>query len=410
MTTRILQFGTGVLLRGLCDDIIDRARTDTDHPWTGSVAVVQSTGAARADALAKGPYPLLTRGLRKGEPVRTQRDIACITHAFAAERDWSDVTDLVRTPELTTIISNTTEAGLQPDPDDVPDDAVPKSFPAKLLRLLHTRHDAGLPPPVVVPCELIEHNGSILRNVLLDLCARFETPANVRTWIERDTLFADTLVDRICTRPEEPDAHELATVVEPFAMWAIAAPERAHPDLCFTWNTPGGILTDDVTPYFVRKVRVLNGAHTAVVNLGMLAGHETMRELCADELFSALLRTVLDREIVPPLVEAGVPDVRAFAAEVLDRFANPFTAHRLADIANGTAAKIDIRLVPTVNAHGTPPPCVCLGIAAWLERSGSDASEAWSGSMRTAVAHWRDELGRLGVRGAIESAVRASGG
>ncbi|MEO1128880.1 MAG: hypothetical protein AAFX05_04130, partial [Planctomycetota bacterium] len=238
---RVLQFGTGVLLRGLCCEIIDRALLDPTNPWDGRIMAVQSTGAGRADALeaAACRYGVMVRGLANGEPVRDQRTVGSIARAVAADRDWSDVLDVARSEDLRVIISNTTEAGLRPSDDDAPDDVVPRSYPAKLLRVLTTRFETrpGAAAPVVIPCELIEDNGPVLRRAVLAVADRFGVSADLRRWVANDVIFASTLVDRICTRPEE--GAELDVVVEPFAQWAIQAPSRASESLAFARGVKG---------------------------------------------------------------------------------------------------------------------------------------------------------------------------
>ncbi|MEO1130997.1 MAG: hypothetical protein AAFX05_14995 [Planctomycetota bacterium] len=185
------------------------------------------------------------------------------------------------------------------------------------------------------------------------------------------------------------------------------APSRASESLAFARGVKGVSLVDDVRPYFRRKVMVLNGAHTAIVHLGLLAGHQTMRELCEDELFKRFLRVMLDREILPPLRTDGVPGVEQFASDVLERFANPFAAHKLSDIAAGTEAKIQIRLVPTVTAMGAAAACISLGVAAWLERTTRQPSAAWPESMQRSVLQQADLLRDVGVREAMERMMAA---
>ncbi|MEM1330125.1 MAG: hypothetical protein AAGG07_06155 [Planctomycetota bacterium] len=404
---RVLQFGTGVLLRGLCDEIIDRALNDGSHRWDGAVAVVQSTGTTRADALREsgGRYAVRTRGLTTSGPVDESRTTTCIGESLAAERDWQRVIELARSPDLGVILSNTTEAGLHPSEADRPDDPVPLSYPAKLLRVLLERARTGLPGLIVIPCELVERNGDVLRTAVETLAGRFGVHKDEASWIRDEVVFASSLVDRICTRPSAAKPSDLGVVIEPFAQWVIEARESDRKRLSFAQGVAGAELVDNVDPYFTRKVRVLNGAHTSIVNLGLLAGMSTVRELCDDPDFEAFLSAVLDRDILPPLVAAGVPGVREFAAGVVDRFANPFAVHRLSDIASGTETKIRVRLLPTIAAHGSPPPCLSLGLAAWLAQEQRTAPLEWPAPVRRAVSEWTRVLESRGVRESMNRAI-----
>lgn len=383
---RVLQFGTGRLLRGLCADAFDRANADADVPWEGSVAAVQSTGSHRADLINErdGRFSLRVQGLIAGREMESTRENGVITRAFSADRDWPAVRTLARSPDLDLIISNTTEAGLQ-DPsaaDDLAASTPPPSFVGKLLAVLVERFDAHPDRALtVVPCELIESNGRILRNAVLGHADRCAIDPDAAAWISTRVRFADSLVDRICTSPGV-DADPLDTVVEPYALWAIRDQDGAAGPLAFAAATgsthectgrAGASVHADIGPFYGRKVRVLNGAHIAVVHLGLLAGLETVVDVMHTGETRRFLDALLQREILPALTHDGIEDGPAFAADVVDRFANPHLAHALAEIEKGSAQKVGIRLGPTSIAHaartGSAPGLIALSLAAWSERT-----------------------------------------
>ena len=397
MSVRILQFGTGRLLRGLCDEIIDRAG------GAGAVCAVQSTGTGRVDTLRSmdHAFGVRTCGLRGGREVDETRTVTAIGRALAAERDWDDLLGVARDPDLGVVISNTTEAGLSAEDEDAAA-RTPVTFPGKLLAVLRARAEAfGCDParaPVVVPCELVERNGEVLRTSVLELADRFGVDPAVRAWIADEVCFADTLVDRICTEPG--DGPPLETVVEPFAQWAIGGSERVRTAAWFEGH--GCEVVDDVSPLFVRKVRVLNGAHTALVAIGLMLGHETVGSVMGDGLLSRFVDAVLEREIVPTVEAEGVPGVRAFARDVVDRFGNPFHAHRLEEIERGSAAKVPIRLLPTIRGvleMGRIPELLCVSLAAHLVRGGvpEDAAATWPAEIRGRVSDARAAIERGGL-------------
>lgn len=406
---RILQFGTGRLLRGLCGDLIARGGGD------GSVVAVQSTGRGRAEQInaAGGAYTVRTRGVRDGAQIDRAHEVKPYARAFAADSEWESVLEVACDPGLSLIVSNVTEAGLTPN-GEIPGKYPAVTFPGKLLSVLCARAKAfdcdPARAPVVAPCELVGQNGVVVREAVLLLADRFGIDATVRAWIADEVVFASTLVDRICTEPA--GGGPLEVTVEPFAQWAIEASgahaERVRSAVWFAGN--GCEVVDDVTPLFTRKVRVLNGAHTAVVPLGLLLGHSTVGGVMGDLSLRGFVEAVLGQEIVPPLEAAGVPDVCAFAADVIDRFCNPFHEHHLVEIEKGSEAKVPIRLVPTIQASvdsGSVPSLLCVSLAGHLERGCIDASliEELPGVVRDGVARATAAIAAGSLRAHIDELI-----
>jgi tagaturonate reductase len=346
----VLQFGSGRFLRAFADLFIHQA--NAAGQTVGRVVVVQSTGDDRAAALARqgGRYHVVVRGLEGGAVVDRVEPVESVSRSLAAASQWDDVLAVARSPQLGVILSNTTEAGYDLHPDDKPADAPPRSFPAKLLAVLWARWEAGRPGVTVVPCELREHNADLLQGIVLGLARDRQTPEPFRAWLRDGCAWLNTLVDRITTgTPKEHPllaSDALLTVCEPYALWAIQKKPGAEPFL----RHPAVVWTDDVQPYFLRKVRILNGGHTALVIKARPRGFLTVREAATDPELGAWLERLLFEEIVPTL-EGRVEDPAAFARQTLDRFRNPFVEHKLTDIAVHHAAKVQVRLVPTRDEH-----------------------------------------------------------
>ena len=209
-----------------------------------------------------------------------------------------------------------------------------------------------------MPCELVENNGDRLRDLVLQQAARWELPADVIEWIRQGCTWHNTLVDRIVSAPNDDDplaADPLSAVAEPFAEWLIAG----KPGLAELTAHRAVETVDDVYPYALRKVRILNGAHTALVAKALPLGIATVREAVEDERVGPWLRRLLFEEIVPTVADS-VPEAEAFAHDALQRFANPFLDHRLADIALHHETKLQTRLAPTCEEYratfGRQPP------------------------------------------------------
>ena len=342
----VLQFGSGKFLRAFADLFIDDANQSGQA--VGRVVVVQSTGDNRAGSLNRqdGRYHVLVRGLADGVTVDRVQEVGSVSRALVAVNQWNEVLAVARAPHLRYLISNSAEVGYTLNPADNATARPPCSFPAKLLLTLQARHEAGLPGLTILPCELFEQNGDILLNLVLQLAEAWHLPAAFTHWLSHACVWCSTLVDRIVVN--KPDAHPLAAtdalliMAEPFAFWAIDD-QNGRGNL---FRHPAILTTSDVRPYFLRKVRILNAAHTALVNKAMPRGFTTVRAAVLDPEIAAWLERLLFDEIVPTL-EGRVDGPATFAHQVLERFRNPFLEHKLSDIAVYHDAKVKIRLVPT---------------------------------------------------------------
>jgi tagaturonate reductase len=298
---------------------------------------------------------VVVRGLENGQRVDRVQRVESVSRGLEARSQWNEVLALVRSPQLRWIVSNTTESGFTLDPADKPSDAPPRSFPAKLLAILHERFRSGGKPLVIVPCELFEKNADRLRGIVLQLAG----DASFITWLERDCIWLNTLVDRIVTG--KPTEHpllaedQLLTVAEPFAFWAVEKSSR--PDDFF--SHPAILRVADVMPYTLRKVRVLNAAHTAMVCKALPLGLKIVREVVQHPELGPWLKRLIFDEIVPTL-EGRVDGPKEFAEQVLERFANPFQDHKLTSIAAYHQDKMKLRILPTraeyVAKFGKAPP------------------------------------------------------
>lgn len=365
MNETILQFGAGNFLRAFADLFVEQANR-TSAP-VGKIVVVQSTSAGRGDSLnARGcRYQVAIRGFANGQVVDRLEPVTSISRALAAATAWLEVRAVAASPDLRVILSNTTEAGYALVAGEAPrGTGAPESFPAKLADVLWTRWAAGLRGVTVLPCELHEQNAAKLRALVEQQARAWGAPAGLLAWLGTECRWINTLVDRIV--PGTPKDHPaladdpLLISAEPFAFWAMetagAAP-FAHPAI---------VTAADISPYYLRKVRILNGAHTALVAWAMPRGFKTVREAVQDPEIGGWLRRVLDEEIVPVLA-GRVEDPSGFARTTLERFLNPFLEHALASIAVNHATKVEVRLRPTLLEYeakfGRPAPLLSAALA-----------------------------------------------
>ena len=379
---RAVQFGTGAFLRGFVDAFIDEA--NRRGQFLGRVVAVGSTGSGRDRAFGdqEGLYTLIVAGVRDGTVVNERRIIGSVSRAIGATSQWDDVLAVARDPEIRLVFSNTTEAGIALDARDTNVNAQPHSYPAKLTRFLLERAttfayatNAGV---IVLPCELIEDNGARLATLVREQATRWELGELFDAWLSSAVRFCNTLVDRIV--PGTPDAAEharlcgefgyddaLLTVAEPYALFAIEGDEALAERLGFV--DPNGVIriVPDIRPYRERKVRLLNGTHTAMAALGLLAGVSTVYDAMHSPMLAPVLQQLAKCDIAPML---DVPEAEAFAETVLQRFANPKVRHRLTDIASQGTLKWKVRLLPMLRRHaeesGVLPASLVLALAAQL--------------------------------------------
>ncbi len=373
MEETILQFGTGRFLRCFVAMFVQELN-DGAAP-VGHIVAVQSTGSQRADEINArgGVLRAAIRGLERGIPVDRVVEIRSIARAIPAEtplqnqdggllrpgpvgsagdyeigprKCWDALLEVAHSNSLCLFVSNTTEAGLCLASQDAAPARPPASYPAKLLALLAARYQANLPGVTILPCELIEQNADRLRQLVLEQAARWQLQADLVDWVRDGCSWHNTLVDRIVAAPPagDPTAKDdpLFAVAEPFASWVIQGDVSGLPLAAHTAIEQVGQLQ----PYHLRKVRILNGAHTALVAKALPLGIETVRQAVTDERIRPWLESLLFEEIVPTIADR-VKEGDSFARIVLERFANPFLEHRLADIALHHEKKLETRLRPT---------------------------------------------------------------
>lgn len=319
-----------------------------------------STGKTGRINRQDGLYQLYLRGKLNGQVVNQRRLIRCVSRALDVFTQWQELLDFVCGDELRFVISNTTEAGIVYDPTCRFDDCPPASFPAKLTRLLWQRWHAGKPGLILLPCELIADNGTVLRDTVLRHAADWALEEDFLHWLREENHFCNTLVDRIVTgypaaqasRLNAENGYEdaLLDTAEPFGLWVIEGGEALSREFPAQKAGLPVKFVADHHPYKEQKVRILNGGHTSMVLAAYLAGHSIVRECMEDEAVRAYLEGALFQEIIPTL---SLPreDCEAFARAVEERFANPYIDHRLLDIALNSVSKWRARVLPSVTAY-----------------------------------------------------------
>lgn len=376
MKETVIQFGEGNFLRGFADDFLDKM--NRQELYEGRAVIVKPTPRGNLDKFTAQNcrYHLTLRGMENGEAVSRTREICSVSRCVNPYEDFDAFLALAANPDFRVVISNTTEAGIAYDESCRFSDKPALSFPGKLTQLLYQRYRLGLRGFLLLPCELIDANGDALKACVLRYAEQWALGEDFVRWVEEENAFCNTLVDRIVTGYPKEDAAALCREIgrddrlldtaEPYHLWAI---EGDHEDE-FPLRKAGVnvVWTDDIAPLKKRKVRLLNGAHTVTVFPALLCGVETVGDCLKDPQTGAFLKNYLYRYALPVLGETA--DNEAFAAAVLERFANPYIRHLLTAIALNSVSKFAVRVVPTaVDWHaetgGWPRPAA-LSLAALI--------------------------------------------
>ncbi|MGM9652889.1 MAG: tagaturonate reductase [Eubacteriales bacterium] len=350
---KIIQFGEGGFLRGFADWIVQL--TDETSDFNASAVVVQpiERGMCALLEAQNCVYTHIMRGMKNGVPTVEKKIIDVISRTVEPYKDWAAYLSLAENPDFRFVISNTTEAGIVFSAADRPENAPHVTFPAKLTLLLQRRFALGLPGFIFLPCELIEKNGAALKECILEYVRLWELGAPFADWIEQENIFCSTLVDRIVTGYPAGENIELGyedhmiDTSELFHLWVIEGPAEIAREFPFESAGLNILLTDDLERYRTRKVRILNGAHTAMIPYAMLEGIETVGDCMKDAVMSDFVRKCVYEEIIPTL-DLPHRELTDYADSVFERFQNPYIRHLTSSIALNSVSKFRVRVLPSI--------------------------------------------------------------
>jgi tagaturonate reductase len=382
---KVLQFGTGVLLRGLPDYFIDKA--NRQGIFNGRIVVIKSTSQGGTSEFEKqdGLYTVHVRGIEDGRKIEENLINSSISRVLSANDEWRQVLECAHDHNMCLVISNTTEVGIQLVKEDIRN-SPPKSFPGKLLAFLYERFNAfggseqsGM---VIIPTELIPDNGKKLESIVLELAYLNGLEDQFIEWLEKSNHFCSSLVDRIVPgRPGTEQQSEfenqlgycdqLSIVSEAYRLWAIEGNETVREKLSFAQADAGVIIEENIDLYRELKLRLLNGTHTLSCGLAFLSGCRTVKEAMDDHQVSPFIAALMKNEIAPAIPYEVDPGVALrFADRVLDRFRNPHIQHQWINITMQYSSKMKMRCIPVLLRHykknQSAPEFFSLGFAAYL--------------------------------------------
>lgn len=373
---KVIQFGEGGFLRGFVDWIIQVANENTD--FNAGVVVVQPIEMGMCDKLEEQNcvYTHIMRGIKNGVPTVEKKLVDSISRTVQPYRDFDAYLSLAENPDFRFVVSNTTESGIAYNEADSPDNAPNVTFPAKVTMLLKKRFDLGLKGFIFLPCELIDKNGTTLREYILKYADKWGYGGDFINWVKNDNIFYNTLVDRIVTgypKGEDIDLgyeDNMLNTSELFHLWVIEGPKEITKEFPFDKTDLNIIVTDNLERYRTRKVRILNGAHTSMIPYAMLEGIETVGDCMNDENMSSFVKKCVYDEIIPTL-DLPESELLDYADNVFERFQNPFIRHLCASISLNSVSKFKVRVLPSlqeyINRKGEMPKNLIFSFAKLIE-------------------------------------------
>jgi tagaturonate reductase len=355
---KILQFGTGVLLRGLCDDIIDKA--NKSGIFDGSIVIVKSTDNDVKPFNAQDfMYTIVESGLVDGKQVENYTINESITRVLGAQKEWKDVLETAENEEIQIVISNTTEAGLVYESEIFKEGICPNSFPGKLTLWLYRRYETCQVETVIIPTELIVDNGKVLKQIILRLATENKFELGFFEWFIDQVIFCNSLVDRIV--PGKPSEAELSQYwerlgyedrllikVEPYTLWAIEGERLEHILTFIPKNQDQVILSPNIEKYRELKLRLLNAPHTLMCGVAFLSGYKFVKDAMKDEFFLKYINNLMLTELAPSISLKTLDEKvkQRYIMQVIDRFKNESIEHLWQNICVQYTLKMKSRVVP----------------------------------------------------------------
>lgn len=381
---KVIQFGEGNFLRAFVDWQIDKMNDEAG--FNGSVVVVQPLENGLVDMLNDQDclYTLYLQGFQNGKAVKTHKIMNSISRGINPYRDYNEYLKLAENPETRFIVSNTTEAGIAYDENDKLNEGCQKSYPGKLTALLHHRfitfNGDSSKGFIIIPCELIDRNGEKLKEIVLKYAELWNLGQDFVNWINDANTFCCSLVDRIVPGYPRDTIDEitaelgykdnLVNVGEIFHLWVIEGPQSIKDELPIEKAGLNIKVVDDMTPYRTRKVRILNGPHTAMVPVAYLYGLETVGESVDHEVIGKFVHDVIYDEIVETL-DLPHAELVEFSDAIIERFQNPYVKHYLMSIALNSMSKYKTRDLPSLTEYlkrkGTLPKKLVFSLASLIE-------------------------------------------
>ncbi|MFC8304238.1 mannitol dehydrogenase family protein [Specibacter sp. NPDC057265] len=366
VTTGIVHFGVGGFHRAHQAMYLDRLMNAGKALDWGICGVgVLPSDQKMASVMAEQDC-LYTMLLKHPDGSREARVIGSMTEYLFAPADPEAVIEKMASPATRIVSLTVTEGGYNfhhvtgefdaENPDvihDLTSDAVPRTTFGLVTEALARRRNRGIAPFTVMSCDNIQGNGDVAKKMFTAF-AELREPA-LATWMRAHVLFPNSMVDRITPVTTDADRSTITkefglvdqwpVVCEPFEQWVL----EDH----FTLGRPaledaGVQLVDDVEPYELMKLRLLNASHQALCYFGTLSGYSYAHEVAQDQLFVQFLLDYMDLEGTPALSPLPGVDLPQYKRTLIERFANEHVRDTLSRLCAESSDRIPKWLIPVV--------------------------------------------------------------
>ena len=383
LQTGIVHLGIGAFHRAHQAVMTEAVIAAGDYRWGIVGASLRSPTTRDALAAQDWLYSVATRGAST-ESVQV---VGALRGVLVAPESPSTLIGVLADPRVKIVSLTVTEKGychspatgdLAVDNADIQHDlgnaGAPRTTLGLLTAALARRRQNGHAAPTLLSCDNLLANGHTLKRLLVQF-AGLSDPVLAR-YIEDNVMCPNTMVDRIVPATTEEDCQRIARVLgvmdaaavvtEPFCQWVI---EDFFPSGRPEWERAGAEMVDDVAPYEIMKLRLLNAAHSAIAYLGALAGFETVAEAMRDDGIARFVTGLMDEEVTPVLNLPDTFDIATYKRALIARFSNPALKHRTHQIAMDGSQKLPPRVLATVRERlklNLPIKRLAIVVAAWM--------------------------------------------
>jgi len=432
----VVHLGVGAFHRAHQAVYLDDCLAAGQTQWGVVGASLRSTATRDALAPQDGLYTLAVQD-PSGERLRI---VGAILDLLVAPEDPAALVARMADPATRIVTLTVTEKAYLRGADgtldlahpdiawDLANPASPRTVHGFLAAALAERRRAGTPPFTVLCCDNLPKNGRTLRRLLIEFADARD--GALARHLEAEAAFPSTMVDRIVPGTTEEDRARISAAIgledawpvktEPFMQWVVEESfTLGRPD----WEPFGVTMTGSVRPFEEMKLRLLNGAHSAMAYLGLLMGRDTVSDAFRDPVIRGFVER-LWAEAIPTLPRSGGLDPQAYTRALAGRFANPALVHRTAQIAMDGSQKLPQRIIAAARARlqaQEPADHLALVLAAWIgcceERGGrlapglfTDPLDAELGAIFARRASAADTVGAVFRTAGFEAAAGPAAG
>lgn len=410
----IVHFGIGAFHRAHQAAYTDAAMAAGDRDWRITGVSLRSADVAQQLNPQDGLFTLVERS----SDTVSARLIGSVASVIVAPDNPDAVIDAIASSSTHVVSFTVTEKGYVRRADGTLDTDnaalaadlsgdVPRTIYGFVAAGLARRMAAGLPGVTLLSCDNLADNGRQL-GALMRGYLQATDPA-LADWFAQHCRCPGTMIDRIVPAMTAEDRawvaeqigleDEGAIITEPFTQWVIeddfAGPRPR-------WEAVGAQLVEDVRPYEAAKLRMLNGAHSALAYLGLDAGHEFVHQAVADPAIRPIIETIMRDDAAATLDPASGIDASAYADKLLERFANSALQHKLMQIAMDGSQKIPQRWLEPLalgQAAGRSSPATLRALAAWMRHVRGDVRPVDDPQAAQLAALWQAN----GTNGIVEA-------